>query len=248
MPKHLVALLVGALLFTTSCSSIRNFLLPEEKDKDARVEWQKTLRFDVNGEQFRGMAILPRAASYKFRIYPYDKNIDRLQWRTCAGFDFVDKAVKRGWFGGGDKYFEMDFAPTAIELDRACSLKIESLSAKKKVMEFGMAIFPDTRVEIDLPARLECNRRVTNYVGKTACHAPNGTIHRIVFQQEVFQDDRPNAECPPMKKIGDRSFEFFMPRNECIYQFNALEKHTNGEDRKFLLHTYGFEKVPPPEY
>ena len=250
--KHRVKLggLLLSLILVSGCATIRDFIFPDDNFKDANIHWQKTLQFEVNGKAYRGLAMVERAKEYKLRIFPNDKTIDRLQWRTCQGGDFVDKAVDRSFWRWKktEKHFDMTFALTEIEKERACTFKIDSLAGKNKVMEFGMIIFPSSRPEVSLPALLECNRATVQTVGKGGCHAPVGTIQRITFKQKVYQDETPHVECPPLTEIKGNKFEYHIVKDECVYVFMSPDRHENGEFREYTLHTIGYEKSPPPEY
>jgi len=233
----------------SGCASLRGFFVPEVADKDARIEWQKTMKFSVNGKMYRGIAVLPNANTFNLKIYPADKTIDRFQWRTCEGADFQDKVIKTNFWGKAKKkYHEMNITPTKIEQDRACTMKLESLSGKHKVMEFGWIIFPDSREEVNIPAVTECSRQTTPGTGKSACQAPMSSVYRIGFADKVYQDIEDEKACPPLNEIDQNRFEGYMPIDECLYLFMSLERHSNGKRREHILHTYGWEKSPPPEY
>jgi len=238
------------LLLLSGCSTLSDFIFPKVADKDASLEWRKDLLMDVNGKIYRGMAKVPKASVYKIKIYPSDKRIDRLQWRTCHREDFADKAVERGlWpWSKKDKHFSMNFYPKKIELDRACPLNFEALAEKHKSMAFGMVIFPDIRPHVVLRATLECDGRTEIMTGTSECQGAISTIQKIHFDGEVFQDDRPNEKCPPMKKVKPNVFEFFMPKNLCVYVFKSKQKAINGKFKTHNLITYGYERLPPPDH
>lgn len=237
------------LLSLSGCTTLKDFFVPEVSDKDANVEWQKTLKFSVNDVGYRGVAVLPKAPSYHLKIYPSDKTIDRFQWRTCEGGDYEDKVIEKNFWGSTNKdYHEMDVTPTAIELDRACTMKIESLSGKHKIMDFGWLIFPSSRPEVNITATLHCARVTAKYRGKSGCEAPEGAIYRIQFENKVYQDESEDEQCPPLAELSNNLFEGFVPKAECVYLFMSLERHENGKRLEHILHTYGWEKSPPPEY
>lgn len=236
------------IFFIAGCASISDFLLPQPIDKDPNVEWRKDLVLDVNGKRYKGMALVPTQSKYEIKIYPADKRIDRLQWRTCHRNDSVDKAVESGFWPWSKKkeYFTMIFEPKSIELERACPLRIEALAQKHKSMAFGMVIFPDSRQHYNLEAVLECNGRTQIRVGTSECQGAIMSLHKVIFGGEVVQDDRPNEQCPPMKQVQENVFEFFMPKNECVYLFKSFEK-VDGKYRTHKIITYGYEKIPPPQ-
>lgn len=239
-----------SLFWLSGCASITDFLFPEALDKDARVEWRKELKMEVNGKVYRGLGLTEFASIYEIKIYPGFKEIDRLQWRTCHREDFVDKAVENGFWPWSkkDEFFKFEFRAKPIELNRSCPLRFESLTMKHKTLEFGMLLFPDSRPWINLPASVECNGQVELYEsGKSICQAPANTVQKIRFSSDVVQDETPNELCPPMKEVRPGEFEFFMPENECVYIFGKPERHESGEFRKHILTTFGYEKIPPPE-
>lgn len=244
----LIFIFLISFLFV-GCSTLSDFFYPTSIDKDPRIEWRKDMRFDVNGVACRGMTIVPPAKTYQIKIYPSDQRIDRLQWRTCHRGDFADKAVEYGiWpWSKKEKYFTMNFSPTPIELNRACPLQLEALAFKHKSMSFGTILFPDTRANLNLPATLECNGQLKARIGTSECQAPKDSIQRITFESEVFQDERPNEQCPPMKRVSEKVFEFFMPKDLCVYVFKSLEKDKSGKFRTHHAVTYGYEQIPPPE-
>ena len=229
------------LLMLSSCSTLTGFFFPKSEDKDANIEWRKDMLIDVDGKIYRGIAMVPSKGTYNLKIYPAEKRIDRLQWRTCHREDFVDKAVKHGFWPWSKKqeYFSMSFTPKNIELERACPLMIEGLAEKHKSLSFGMLVFPDIRPWISLSAKLECNGKLVPAKGTSECQGAISTIHKIHFNGEVFQDDRPNEKCPPLKKIKPNVFEFFMPKNLCVYLFKSRQKHSSGKFMTHKLLTYG---------
>ena len=247
--SYLIILLEVILLSLSGCASIQDFLNPSTADKDASVEWRKDILLEVNGKAYRGIATVPPAEVYTIKIYPPDDRIDRLQWRTCHREDFSDKAVKYGsWpWSKKQKYFEMQIAPRPIELERSCPLMLEALAQKHKEMGFGMVIWPDSRPEFTLNSTIECNgiRKIRKGTGE--CQGPVGSIHKIYFSEKVYTDDRANEKCPPMRRVSDNVYEFFMPKDVCVYPFLSARKHDNGKRISYKILTYGYEKIPPPK-
>ena len=237
------------LLFLSGCSTLTDFFLPAAMNKNPKVEWRKDLLLEVDDKIYRGVALVPIKTTYSITIWPSDERIDRLQWRTCHREDYVDKAVKRGFWpwSKDDKFFKMSFTPKRIELDRACPLMLEALAEKHKSMSFGMVIFPDANTHVSLPAIIECDGRTERSTGVSECQGAVDTIHKINFDGEVFQDDRPNATCPPMKQVKSNSFEFFMPKDLCVYLFKSPQKDANGKYKTHKLITFGYEQIPPPK-
>jgi hypothetical protein len=122
------------------------------------------------------------------------------------------------------------------------------LEKKHKTMSFGMVIFPDSRAWVNVPALLECNFDIVRFEkGVSYCEAPVGTIHRITFQGEIHAVDRPAKTCPPVRKVGVSMYEWFMPRDDCIYTFMGRGKHPSGNRFMHKLNTRGTEANPPPE-
>lgn len=242
-------LLIIYLLLLTGCSTLGEFLSPEDLTKDANTEWRKSMMMKINGKDYRGLAVVPAADVYEILIFPYNDSIDRLQWGTCHGDDFADNAVKNSFWPWkkDDKYFRMVFRPQPIELERACPLYLEELAERHRSMNFGMIIFPDYRPHFRLAATLECNRRAEPKSGVSGCQAPMGTIHRIQFAEVVDHDDRPNEKCPPVREVRPGVFEFNMPKSTCTYDFVSDEKDSFGNYLTHRLYTYGYEENPPPK-
>jgi hypothetical protein len=237
------------MILLSSCSTLTGFLFPNSEDKDAGIEWRKDMMIDIDGKIYRGVAVVPKKNIYSLKIYPSEDRIDRLQWRTCHREDFVDKAVKHGFWPWSKKqvYFAMSFTPRRIELERSCPLMIEGLAEKHKSLSFGMVIFPDSRPWVSIPAKVECNGRVIPRDGTSECQGAVSTIHKIHFDGEMFEDDRANEKCPPFKKVRPNIFEFFMPKDLCVYYFISRQKDANGKHKRHKLMTYGYERIPPPK-
>ena len=237
----------------TGVSQSRSDLFGNGIEKNVEYEWRKDLLMEVNNVRYRGIAIVPPAPLYDIKFYPPEKSIDRLQWNTCHRGDYADRAVQYGrWpWSKKESYFKMKFQPKSLELDRACPLNIVALTQRHKEMGFGMMIFPDPRPHIAIKSKVECNGSFIPSVGGTnGCQAPVDTIHKVHFDRtegEVYQDVRENAKCPPMRKVGSNTFEFFMPKDLCVYLFVSRRKASNGKFKMHKFLTYGYEKIPPPK-
>lgn len=251
--RQLLKLLQSSLFLlvfmTLGCSTLQGFLFPDALDKDAKVAWAKDLKMIINDRFYFGTAVVPSADKYNIKIYPAFEEIDRLQWRTCHRGGHADKAVTHGFWPWSKKqdFFFLQFQPRDIELDRACTLDFEALTKKRKNMSFGMVVFPDSRAWINLSATVECNGRLHLYDGTSVCQAPVQSVQRIALKAGVIQDERPNKDCPPMREVSKGVFEYYMPKDQCIYLFKIKEKHESGKYRTHKLITYGSEKVPPAE-
>ena len=232
------------------CSTLQGFLFPNSIEKSLSVSWEKDLRFQINDKIYYGTALVHEKPNYWIYIFPPYNEISRLQWRTCHRGGAAKNAVKYGKWPWSKKqeYYKMNFVPRDIERERACALKFEALAKNRKVMGFGMVVFPDIRPWFNLSSTVECNGEVHVYTdGTSICQAPEGAITRISFSGKTYMDDSPNSQCPPFKEISDGVFEFKMPKDECIYNFKRPEKHESGRYRSHKLVTFGYEDSPPPE-
>jgi hypothetical protein len=247
MIQKLLVLLLTVLAL--GCSSLQGFLFPEAYDKDARVAWEKDMKMQINGKVYYGTAVVDEAEIYSIAIYPAFKEIDRLQWRTCHQDGHTDKAVVHGRWPWSKKqeYFVMNFKVRDIERDRACSLDIEAVTAKRKVMSFGMVVFPDIRPYINLGATVECNGKLLVTGGQSLCQGHHKSIQRIAFRPGVIQDIHDDSKCPPMKEVSPGVFEYLIPKEKCVYQFISQEKTDLGRYREHILTTFGYEQTPPAE-
>lgn len=253
MQKLLLKLgIISLLVFSLGCSTLQGFFFPTALDKSTEVIWEKDLKFQVHDKIYYGTAVVPKRDVYTIYIFPPTDEISRLQWRTCHREGSAKDAVKDARFpwSKSQKYFKMEFIPRPIELERACPLKFEALAKKRKEMAFGMVAFPDSRPWFDVPATVECNGEVNQYLnGTSMCQAPVGAISRIDFGPDayVFEDERPSDICPPFKNKGNGVFEFKMPKDECVYNFKKAEDHSSGNLRSHKFITFGFEQSPPNE-
>lgn len=236
-------------LWLVGCSTLGEFFSPDDLPKDINAEWRKNMTMKINGKLYRGLAVVDAADTYEILIYPYNDKIDRLQWGTCHGDDFVDNAVKNSvWpWKKNDPYFRMIFRPQPIELERACPLYLEELAERHKSMNFGMVIFPDYRPHFRLSATLECNREAKPTKGVSGCQAPTGTVHRIQFAERVDFDERQNEACPPVREVRPGAYEFNMAESTCTYDFVSDKKDAFGNYLTHRLFTYGYSKNPPPK-
>jgi predicted small lipoprotein YifL len=244
-----LSLLIGAVFLLSGCGHLGSFFFPEAPDRDAKVEWRKTLKMNINGETHFGMVKVQESKKYIIKIYPFDDHIDRVQWRTCHRDGFADKAVESSFWPWSkkNKFYQLDFSPNQIELNRACGLRIESLTKKHTVMEFGLILFHDIRPEVSLGAGLACNGEFYAREGVAECQGAVGSTQEIYFSEKVYQDESENRRCPPLKEIEDGVFSYKVPRGECVYPLKVNRKHQNGRYIMMNLFTYGFEKNPPPE-
>lgn len=244
-----LTLMLPILLVTSGCATLRGLLFPAD-ERDARVEWEKDMKMVVNGKTYYGLAVLPKAEQYNFQIYPAYKEIDRIQWKTCHRGDAADHAVVHGiWpWSPRQEFFSLKFKVSDIEAERACPLRFAALSKKNKSMAFGWALWPDIRPWISISSTVECNGdRHVYFDGVSACQAPVDTIQRISLRKDVVVDERDNPRCPPLTKVSDGLYEYFMPKGECVYLFKIPKKHESGRYYQHNHYTFGFEKTPPAE-
>jgi hypothetical protein len=246
---HLRYLFVVLSVSALGCSTLQGFLFPNALEKSTQVSWEKDLKIQVNDRVYYGTAVVPLKDSYNIYVFPPYEEITRLQWRTCHRGGVAKDAVQYGrWpWSKNDKFFKLEFKPMDIERERACTLSIEALAMKNKVMGFGMIVFPDKRPWFELPATLECNGQIVKYDGTSVCQAPVGAITRINLGPDVFHDDAENSNCPPFKDKGSGVYEFQMPKDECIYNFKKAERDEEGRLKSHKLITFGYELSPPPE-
>lgn len=243
-------MLISVVLTSLGCSTFQDFLMPSAKEKSAKISWEKDMKLVINGQTYHGIAQVPWADSYEIKIYPSHNEIDRVQFRTCHRGGRSDRGVYQGtWpWSKGDEYLAINIVPAYIELSLTCTLDFEALTKRRKSMSFGSVVFPDPRSWFDIEATNECDGKAFDSVGTSVCQAPVKSIQRISFMDEVTQDSRPQANCPPLKEIHQRLFEYSMPKDQCVYSFKNEEREESSWDfRSHRLITYGYEKSPPEE-
>jgi len=105
-----------------------------------------------------------------------------------------------------------------------------------------MIVFENLRY--GLSAILNCNGIEQNYNGVSICQSREYLLQSISFPEDVKVSKgvsgpaERDSECPVLKRVSKRLFEFKIPNRECRYAFV-------GESSKKIhtLYTIGYENI-----
>jgi hypothetical protein len=229
MDSALLAAYAGAailmLVYLTSCATVTAQL-------EDTTFYKRDIELRINGEKAKGAVVVPRSAKYE------------IKGEVKGGFDFlIVRSCHREYTAedeGGE--FKYVYEPRdGIENNRACPLEIRGAEKGKGRNSFGFIDFEDPRYQ--LPARLECNGEVGDYLGVSVCQAPLGLIQKIKFQVPVNFEPG-NEVCKLAESKDGKEFEFRMPAKQC--QFFFMEK--SEPHRLHRISTLGYEQTVIREF
>ena len=203
------------------------------------------LRFKVNDFWYIGFSIPQgnKDHKYKIEIEPPGEKIDRLIITTCHRQVVIDKPGNVGWFkkSVGYEYSNAD----ELESRRTCPMHIYALEEKSRMVGFGFIDFQDDRPEYDLSMNMQCNGKISYFVGRGYCQSASDLVQKFRFPEPVIvMPGTQRPECQIFDSKPKENFEFQMPVGFCTYQFVSKRKHENGERVRLRVHTYGVTDVP----
>lgn len=204
--------------------------------------YRRDLKVKINGKEFTGAGVVPRADKYEIEIDPPGK-IDRIMWQTCNRDEVID-SPDSSFFS---KKFKFSFQPVKLEDTSSCGgLTITVLEEKKRRNGFAFLDFQDKREEVSVPVVLTCNGVVESHTGVSVCQSAAGLFQEMIFNEPVKQAGAV-GECDVMSPFNgnEQIYRFQMPKGECTYYFVAQSRAPNGERKLHRLTTIGYTDVLP---
>ena len=239
--KTLTPLLFLALL--SSCSVLRP---AENPGLDVDVLYRKDMIITVNGETFEGMGTVDAAKTYNFNVEAVGQ-LDMFLFSSCNREWMKERAwnvkrkVKSGLFGWGrklrDQVKEIIFPYTPIAEIEQTYCPVSLYAAEKSPGRHSWGFVDFRTPNFVLPAELQCNGEVLSIKGVGVCQSRKGKTQVIKFTDEVVV---PSSSSCPMPTERGTSFEFTLPRGECVYSFTRIKR----PHLEFRLTTYGYDKIP----
>lgn len=231
-----IAIMVVSLFTGCSLLQIKEVKDPKEL---AKYTYRKSLKFEVDGKTYSGVAVLPRKSWYDIIIMPEEKMTYYI-FQTPHRDIPVDKP-ETGWF---NKKYTYKFIPQVGLEDRGFSpLEIAALNKDQEADSFAFIEFQDARPEISLEGNLMCNGEfIYKAPGVSLCQTAKGLIQEIYFNQKVLIESVDNGCEQPSTEDGYR-WRIKASEGECPYYFTAREKHANGERLSHRLTMIGYTKV-----
>ncbi len=219
--------LLGLLVFISvlaGCSTTNQIL-------DTNLFYKRDIGIEVNGKQYEGVVVIPKAPKYNLVLKAKGK-LDLVLIRSCHR-EFSGEKLSSGWLGNNS--FKYEYVPTpGIEDTRTCPLRVEVYEAEKGRNSWALLDFesPDYVV----PYWLQCNGSVTRPSGVGVCQTKAGLAQRVRFDEPIrFAPPEPVGCALPMKKDG--AYEFLATTGECLYHFDTQD------GRKGRLIVIGYQGV-----
>lgn len=186
LKKILLILSIFLIGFNIGCS-----LVPVKDPKDlSKYSFRKSLKFEVDGRSYSGVAVLPRKQSYTITIMP-DEKMTFYIFQTPHRDIPIDKP-DTGWF---NKKFVYQYSPQPGLEDRGYTpLEITALNKDQVSDAFAFIEFKDANSEISLEATIKCNGELQpNVVGVSICQTAKGLIEEILFNEKVLIESVDNG-------------------------------------------------------
>lgn len=257
------ALILGLFIFLVSCA-----MTPPDQRLNPAVYYKNDICFtyerdvDKHGEaktwyrnrtkrQFRlfkkdkkrqeitmcGVGVLPHDDKYDLKINHVAK-LNFFAMNTCHR-EITTENPDKGIFKKDGQYY-VDYKPT-LELGRACPLYVAAYNRTGK-HGWGILAFENPRFQLE--ATVHCDGDVIDFNGVSICESRYGLLQKITFPEEVIAArpvDGPaerKEPCPEITSKDGKTFEFVMPKRECVYGFigkTSLKKHQ--------FYTVGYEEL-----
>lgn len=235
LKKILLVLSIFLIGFNIGCS-----LVPVKDPKDlSKYSFRKSLKFEVDGRSYSGVAVLPRKQSYTITIMP-DEKMTFYIFQTPHRDIPIDKP-DTGWF---NKKFVYQYSPQPGLEDRGYApLEITALNKDQVSDAFAFIEFKDANSEISLEATIKCNGELQpNVVGVSICQTAKGLIEEISFNEKVLIESVENGCEKPYTEDGIL-WRLKASEGECPYYFTARTRHENGRRLSHRLTMIGYTKV-----
>lgn len=178
-----------------------------------KVEYKKTMKFKVDGEEFYGVGVVKYKPVYQVRITSRKKNgLDYLSFRSCNRDMFVQNQGTN---------FDYTYAPLhALEDKAECPVFMSQIDDAGK-NSFGILVIEHP--EYTMRASKKCNGVEMEVGMVSTCQARVGSIQEITVEKS--SQISLSAPCKPGKFTGDqnRRYRYVVPENNCAIVFKALD-------------------------
>ncbi|MBK7490900.1 MAG: hypothetical protein IPI17_02040 [Nitrosomonas sp.] len=231
-------LLIGLTMGCTSLTSMLQIKDLKDPKELAKYTYRKSLKFEVDGKTYEGIAALPRKSWYDITIIP-DEKMTYYIFQTPHRDVPINKP-DTGWFN--KKYTYKYIPQVGIEDQGFTPLEIAALNKDQEADNFALVEFQDVRPEISLEGNVRCNGEFSKNVGVSICQTAKGLIQEIYFNQKVLIESAQNGCDDPTTENG-WLWRVKASEGECPYYFTAREKHKNGERLSHRFTLIGYTKV-----
>lgn len=197
---------------------------PSPQILDPDLFYKRDVAVEVNGVEFRGVTVLPRAPSYDLLVKPKGE-MSLLLVTTCHR----EESFNPGSHGflSTDNTFRYLYTPQkGLEDVDSCPLRIDAFD--KKLGQHSW-FFADFEGPEKLEAEVVCNGVKKTYRGVSVCQSKAGLIQTIQLKEPVILSVR-DPKCPFPGSDGGGFFEYRINQGECAYAFmtmgGELHRHT----------------------
>ena len=234
LKKILIVLSILIIGFQIGCS-----IIPvKDPEELAKYYFRKSLKFEIDGKSYEGVAVLPRKETYNITIIP-DEKMTFYIFQTPHRDIPIDKP-ETGWF---NKKFVYLYTPQpGLEDQGYTPLEITALNKDQVSDAFAFIEFKDARPEISLEATLKCNGERQENIGVSICQTAKGLIEDIIFKEKVLIESVDTGCASPSTTDG-LSWRLKASEGECPYYFTARTRHENGHRLSHRLTMIGYTKV-----
>lgn len=219
-----------SLMALSACVSVSQKL-------DPAVFYRHDICFKEEKTKFCGVGILPYKDKYKIKVMSYGQ-LDFFAMATCHREDTTERPDKGIFKKDGNT--KIEYIPT-IEKDKTCPLYVSAYN-KNARHAWGMIAFKNPRFK--LMSTVHCNGEIAEHEGVSICQSRYDLIQKIVFNEEVkiskgvSGPSQRKEDCPELKRIDEKTFEFRIPNRECRYAFIGIESR-----KIHTLYTIGYEEI-----
>ena len=210
-----------ALLLLAACSSI----MPQQQ-LDPKVLYRKDMNIMVNGIQYNGTGVVPRASSYNIKIKTIGRN-DVLTMTTCH----QETELRAGSTEVSFTWVPRNDLENGID---SCTADFGGFDKDKGRHSWGMLDFENPAYTI--LGYMDCNGDTYNANGIGLCQSLAGLKQRIKFQIPV--QISPSVGCKMLTPEDGKTFVYEIVQGKCTYEF-----FDPAANRRFRLTTFGYQQI-----
>lgn len=217
------------LFLFVSCVSTSSYQL------DPATFYRHDLCFKVKDQKFCGVGVLPYQDKYEIEVRN-DGQLNYFSVTTCHREE-TSENPDSGIFRAEGKT-EIKYYPK-LEKDKTCPMYV-SVYNRTARHSWGMIAFENPRFQLE--AIIHCNGTIKKYKGVSICQSREDLIQRIEFDEAVTVSKgisgpaQRDKDCPELKRIDEKTFEFNLPYRECRYAFK-------GKDKIHTFYGIGYEEI-----
>lgn len=193
-----------AFLFLSACTTS-----PEIAKQTSNLYYQKDIKFDVNGDEYKGSAIVGMAEKWRIKVYPEGK-ADLISVTSCHRELRTSNPDKKMF----EKGYTFEIKPSELEGSLSCPIEIAVFDQSKGRNAWGTIIVRTDKTK--LKAQLWCNGEKLDVGGTSYCQSRKGLIQQYKFDREVSVVAIP--ECG-IGSVEGTNFQFLLPQGPCTVYF-----------------------------